>query len=354
MSNLKWVGGSSDLFFDAGNWNPHIVPNSTFDVVIEPSFPTMIVVARSEINSLVTDANTTLAVGATGLLTILGAPDASNPTGASSNDGTFSVGQCAELFLDGRFTNAGLLGTGHDSEMFVNGTFTNTGTVNERGDVTLGDATHAGTLLNMHGATWTFNDAANLFAGAAAGSHLTNEGTLTRAGTGVTSIGVSTTNNGNVSVTSGELDFLSAVSNTGTMTATGATLSLDTAVSGVGTLNLGAGGTLNLVAGLDAGQTVDFLGDATLDLHAANAFAGHISGFRGNDVIDLVGTLADNKSFVGGVLTLSEGATPVAHLHFNGAYSTSNFSLSSDHAGGTLVHFVPLLVHVDSHPFNLV
>ena len=92
------------MFDDAGNWKPHITPNSTSDVLIEPSSPTEIVVARSEINSLVTDANTTLVVGATGRFTILGAPDASNPTGASLNHGTLSVGECAELFLDGRFT----------------------------------------------------------------------------------------------------------------------------------------------------------------------------------------------------------------------------------------------------------
>jgi hypothetical protein len=124
--------------------------------------------------------------------------------------------------------------------MFVDGAFTNTVTVNESGNVTLGDATHAGTLTNMHGATWTFTDAANVIAGGAAGSHLTNEGTLTRNGVGVASIGVSTTNTGNVSVTSGELDFLSSVSNTGAMSAIGATLSLDAAVSGVGMLDLGA------------------------------------------------------------------------------------------------------------------
>jgi hypothetical protein len=244
------------------------------------------------------------------------------------------------LFLDGRFTNAGLLGAGHNSEMFVDGTFTNTGTVNERGDVTLGDATHAGTLTNMHGATWTFDDAANLLAGVGNGSRLANEGTIRRSGIGVTSVGVSTTNSGNVSVSSGELDFLSSVSNTGTMTATGATLSLETAISGVGRLDVGAGGTLNLAAGSDAGQTVDFLGNATLDLNAADTFAGHINGFGANDVIDLVNILADNKSFAGGLLTLSEGATRVAHLDFNGAYSTSSFSLSTDHHGGTLVHFV--------------
>jgi hypothetical protein len=57
-------------------------------------------------------------------------------------------------------------------------------------------------------------------------------------------------------------------------------------------------------------------------------------------VIDLANTLANHESFAGGVLTLSEGATQVGRLHFNGAYSTSSFSLSTDHNGGTLVHFV--------------
>ena len=104
MSILKRQGGFSAFFFDAANWEPDVAPNATSDVLIEPSSPTTIVAADTEINSLVTNANTTLAVGATGRFTILGAPDASNPTGASLNHGTLSVGECAELFLDGRFT----------------------------------------------------------------------------------------------------------------------------------------------------------------------------------------------------------------------------------------------------------
>ncbi len=175
---------------------------------------------------------------------------------------------------------------------------------------------------------------------------MTNAGTLTRSGTGVTDmVDVSTTNSGSVSVTSGELDFVSDIgtllSNTGTMTATDATLILDEAVSCVGKLDLGAGGALTLVGGPDAGQTVDFLGsNGTLDLLPAGDFGGHISGFGARDLIDLPDTIVNHKSFAAGVLTLSEGLTPVAHLNFNGAYSTSCFSLSSDHQGGTLIHFV--------------
>ena len=304
-----------------------------------------IVTATTEINSLVTNADTTLAVGATGIFTIVGAPDAANPTGASTNGGTFSLGHSAELLIDGQFTNAGLLGTGDRSDMGVDGAFTNAGLVDQNGDITLGDPSHAGTLTNEWGATWSIKRDANI--DGAVGSHLTNAGTLTRSGTGVTDIvDVSTTNSGRVSVTSGgELDFVSDIgtllSNTGTLTATDATLILDEAVSGVGKLDLGAGGALTLVGGPDAGQTVDFLGNnATLDLLPAGDFGGHISGFGAHDLIDLPDTIVNHQSFFGGVLTLSDGLTPVAHLNFNGAYSTSSFSLTTDHNGGTLIRFV--------------
>ncbi len=344
MSILKWLGGSSDRFSDKGNWAPHQVPNSHSNVIIEPSSATTIVAATAEIDSLVTNANTTLAVGATGIFTIVGAPDAANPTGASTNGGTFSLGQRGELFIDGQFTNEGLLGAGHGSDIVVDGAFTNAGAVDQNGDLTLGDPSHAGTLTNERGATWSINGGVNIVG--AVGSRLTNAGTLTHSGAGVTDIvDVSTTNSGSVSVTAGELDFISdtgaLLSNTGTMTATEATLILDETVSGVGKLDLGAGGALTLVGGSDAGQTVDFLGkNATLDLVTRGEFAGHISGFGAHDLIDFVDTIVNHESFAGGVLTLSDGSTPVARLNFNGPYSTSSFSLSTDHTGGTLIHFV--------------
>ena len=313
MSILKWVGGSSHNFGDKENWAPHQAPSSHSDVIIEPSSATTIVAATTEINSLVTDADTALAVGATGIFTIVSTPDAANPTGASTNGGTFSLGQRAELFTDGQFTNAGLLGTGDRSDMIVDGAFTNAGVVDQNGDLTLGDPSHAGTLTNERGATWSINGDANIVG--AVGSRLTNAGTLTRSGTGVTDIiGVSTTNSGSVSVTSGELDFISdtgaLLSNTGTMTATDASLILDETVIGVGKLDLGAGGALTLVGGSDAGQTVDFLGkNATLDLVTRGEFGGHISGFGAHDLIDLVDTIVNHESFADGVLTLADGST---------------------------------------------
>ena len=61
-----------------------------------------------------------------------------------------------------------------------------------------------------------------------------------------------------------------------------------------------------------------------------------MGGLGAHDLIDLPDTIVNHRSFFGGVLTLSDGLTPVAHLNFNGAYSTSSFSLTTDHHGGTL------------------
>ena len=175
--------------------------------------------------------------------------------------------------------------------------------------------------------------------GSAAGSTFTNAGTLTRSGNGVTDIGVATTNSGDVNVDSGRLEFVKAVSNTGAMTATGATLALDKAVSGIGALDIGTGGLLDIVRGSDAGQTADFLGTGKLQLESAGTFNGHVSGFGGADLIDLHSLIGTSESFASGVLTVFDGSTAIAHLKFNGAYSTSSFSLTSDAHGGTLIHY---------------
>jgi hypothetical protein len=136
------------------------------------------------------------------------------------------------------------------------------------------------------------------------------------------------------------LQFGSTVANTGTMTATGSVLELTHAVSGAGALDIGTGGTMDIIRGKDAGQTVDYLGTGKLALHTPGMFTGHISDFKGSDLIDLVSTDATSESFSGGVLTVLDGSTTVANLRFNGSYSTSSFSLASDSHGGTLIKFV--------------
>jgi hypothetical protein len=348
MSILNWIGGDSTNFLDKLNWNPQVVPNKTSDCLVQPSSPVTITVPNVTINSLATSANATLSVVSTDTFTLLGVPDSADPTGASTNSGTILLGSGSDLFLDGIFDNIGTLKTAGGSDVWVNSTFENDLKVSQSGDFTLGQS-HVGTVINDTGAVWSIHGAHDILAGAVAGSTFTNMGTLTRGGTGVTDFGVAMTNSGHVTVNGGLLEFRSTVGNTGTMTATGgATLELDRAVSGTGVLDIGTGtgtaGTVNLVTGADKGQTVKYLGTGTLGLEHAGTFAGHISGFGGFDLIDLVSTIANGESYSGtssgGVLTLTDNGTAIAGLNMIGSFTTSSFSLGSDGHGGTLVHFV--------------
>jgi hypothetical protein len=336
MSILNWIGGHSLNFLDKLNWSPHQTPNSGSDCQVNPSSATTISLANATINSLDSNANATLTVAATDTFTIVGAPDAANPTGASTNSGKIVLNSASDLFLDGLFTNAGALYTLGGSDVWVNSSFSNHGAVHQSGDFTVGES-HTGAVTNS--ATWLIAGAVDIAKGVAGGT-FNNEGTLTRSGAGVSDVAVATTNSGSVSVNQGLLEFGSTVANAGKMTATGSVLELTRAVSGVGKLDIGTGGVMDILGGKDSGQTVDFLGTGSLKLGSAGVFAGHISDFKGSDLIDLMSTPATSKSFSGGVLTVMDGSIAVAHLHFNGSYSSSSFGLASDGHGGTLVKFV--------------
>ena len=336
MSILNWIGGHSLNFLDKLNWSPQQTPNSTSDCQVNPASPTSISVANATINSLDTNANATLTVASTDTFTILGAPDSFNATGASTNSGTLALSSACDLFLDGLFTNAGTLNTAAGSDVWVNSSFSNHGAVHQSGDVTVGQ-THTGAVTNS--ANWSITGAHDIAKGVVGGT-FTNEGTFTRTGTGVSDVAVATSNSGSVSVNQGLLEFGSTVANNGTMTATGSVLELTHRVSGVGALDIGTGGTMDIIRGRDSGQTVDYLGTGELKLHTPGTFASHISGFGGTDLIDLVSTPATSASFSSGVLTVLDGSTAVAHLNFNGSYNTNSFSLTSDLHGGTLIHHV--------------
>ena len=218
----------------------------------------------------------------------------------------------------------------------MNGASATLGSVNQSGDFTVGQS-HAGAVTNS--ATWSITGAHDIAKGVAGGT-FTNEGTLARSGTGVSDVAVATTNSGHVSVNQGKLEFSSTVANTGTMTATGSVLELDK-----GGERRGRAGHRDRRhdghhpgQGRRADRRLPRTGN--LALHTPGTFAGHISDFKGSDLIDLVRTAATSESFSGGVLTVLDGSTTVANLHFNGSYSTSSFSLASDLHGGTLIKFV--------------
>lgn len=125
------------------------------------------------------------------------------------------------------------------------------------------------------------------------------------------------------------------------MTATGTLLQIQNGIAGTGALDAGSGGTILLEKGSDAGQIVDFLsGSGALDLATPAAFAGTIEGFRHGDRIDLLGKSATSFDFANSTLTVKNGATTVASLHFAGSYTNSSFHLGPDGHSGTLISHV--------------
>jgi hypothetical protein len=104
--------------------------------------------------------------------------------------------------------------------------------------------------------------------------------------------------------------------------------------------------TLELAGVSAAGITFanDHGNSGTLVLDSSASFTGQISGFAGDgtivnsDSIDLkdVNFTTAKEVYAGGTLNVTDGVH-TANLHFDGSYELSNFVLSSDGHGGTLV-----------------
>jgi hypothetical protein len=341
MAKVTWVSPTSGSFENAGNWSTHQVPSGSSDVFITSAI-TVSTTNDETINSLTTSSRATLNIGATTGFTINGVPDV--VTGSSSNAGTINLAGNGDLFLNGSFNNSGRLVSQANSDVWVTGTLTNTGSVSQSGDLHLGNPTTAGAAINGAGASYSMQGAVDIIPNGGGASSFTNNGTFVRTGTGSSDVSVAFVNHKNVSVGSGGMHFLSSLTNTGTMTATGALLQIQTGITGTGALDVGSGGTVLLNAGADAGQTLDFLaGSGALDLATPAAFAGTIEGFKHGNLIDLQGkpfTSFTTEKFANGTLTVKNGATTVASLHFAGSYTTASFHLSSDGHSGTLISHV--------------
>ncbi len=121
--------------------------------------------------------------------------------------------------------------------------------------------------------------------------------------------------------------------------ATGSSLIAAPSLAGTGTLVLGLNTEATLLG--PCAQTADFVSSgATLSLYDPQTFRGLIADFGSGDVIDLPQTQADALAYANHTLTLTETGTPVASLHFLGSYHASEFQLSSDGTGGTLVKII--------------
>jgi len=74
---------------------------------------------------------------------------------------------------------------------------------------------------------------------------------------------------------------------------------------------------------------VDFLsGSGLLELGQATEFAGLIGNFMQADQIDLLYSTETSWSFANNILTVMDGQTTEASLHFAAGYTQSDFSVS--------------------------
>ena len=287
---------------------------------------------------------------------------------AFANSGLLSV-EAGTLILQKTLSGGGTLDTASGSVLDIRGganfagALMGAGTVRIDSNVTFGAGTTLGvadlidtSYISLAAGVNLTNQAGDVFAMAASkhpdarhraqievkGGHgdvFTNAGTVTANAT-AQSFDVGFANAGLVSATSGTLSFLGTVSNTGMIEAKGSVVDISKRVTGHGTLEVAAGGTISLLAGADSSQAFDFLAKTgALDLTNPLDFAGHIHGFSGSDIIDLVNTAETSYNYAGGILTVDNGTTTVASLHFNGSYTTADFTLGSDGHGGTQITF---------------
>jgi hypothetical protein len=265
--------------------------------------------------------------------------------GKISGAGTLSAGAGAVLNLagGGSFSgNLGGLGTVEITSALTldQGAACNAATTEETANITLDANTPlslaAGAALDMTAAS-----GATIKLSGPGTSSLTNNGSIAGNGAGTAQLDVAVINNANISVGSGTLSFLGTLTNNGSIDASAGLLTVKDTVGGTGTLQIGATGTLSLLLGAGTGQTAAFLASTgLLDLTQPIDFNGLISGFGGSDVIDLLKTRETSYSFSNNVLTIEDGTTTEASLHFRSGYTLADFSVTSDQNGGTFVKFV--------------
>ncbi len=197
-----------------------------------------------------------------------------------------------------------------------------TGMATQSGAVTIGDATSAAATLSIaKGAAYTISGAVGIARGHATKSSLKVAGTLTRSGaTGVSVVGLATSDTGLIEVAAGTLDFASTL-------------------GGTGSLKIDSGAVLEADSTAAASLSTTFNGTgATLALKNPAKFASTISGFAPGDTIDLLGKKATAASVnASDQLVIVNGATTVATLQLAGTYTGDTFSVTSDGAGGSNV-----------------
>jgi hypothetical protein len=237
----------------------------------------------------------------------------------------------------GTFETTSSSTTGVDN-FFLGGTvdWKNYGTVSETGALTIGDGgTNAATFTNEAKANYDFTQDNGIGIGANLTSQFVNDGTLSKlGGTGDSSVAVDVVNDGAVKITTGEIEF-------------------DRQVTGTGALTMSTNASLDFDALVSSTESVTFTGGTSqLRLTDSAQFAGSVTGFGGQETLDLANinpnsdkfALSYSGSSTSGVLTVTDGTT-TANVQLFGQYVTAGFGAGHDSGGGTLITYVPPTTH---------
>jgi hypothetical protein len=147
-------------------------------------------------------------------------------------------------------------------------------------------------------------------------------------------------NEGTITASKGAMTFVGNVINNGAIYASASSVAIAGSLTGSGTITLGAGSKLSFLGSAASSDTLDFQAESSvIDLSHPSVFAAALVGFGMGDVIDLLKTTATGLTYSSGILDIMDGAKTVAALHFSGAYTTSDFSVTADAHGGTDIGF---------------
>ena len=283
------------------------------------------------------------------------------------NAGTMVVSDGAMLPLSGIINNTGTIalnsvGAETELELIQHGI-----TLQGGGQLTLSDSAGNAIFGTDPGVTLTNVDNTISGAGQIGEGQMTlvNSGTIIANGTHALIIDTGSNvviNSGTLEATgSGGLIVNSDIANSGLIWAYGGNITINGVVTGSGNALISGAATLEFAVA--SSVNVTFAGDnfGTLMLDNPIAYTGQIFGFTGtspqnSDVIDLKGITFDaDTSWVyydnagsntGGTLTIFETingtTTAVDSITFaNGDYTTTDFNLTSDGHGGTLISDPP-------------
>ncbi|MHC4055236.1 VCBS domain-containing protein [Bradyrhizobium sp. 25ACV] len=274
------------------------------------------------------------------------------------NAGTMTIGNGALLPLSGNIHNTGTIslnstGGETDLQLVGHGILLDGG-----GQVLLSDNSENIVSGGVNDVTLT--NVGNTISGAGQLGEgtliLVNQGTINATGTNALEIDTGSNtvvNSGTIAASgSGGLVIDSNVDNSGLLWAHGANITLNGSVNGSGTALMDGVATIEFGAASSAHVALDAAATGTIVLHDSFDFSGVVSGFDGNDHLDLLdvafgdGTTASyvaNQAGTGGILSVTDGVH-TANISLLGQYDPASFQTEADKNTGTLISYHEYLV----------